>query len=199
MQPILVDLMRHGEPVGGRRFRGNGTDDPLSDLGWSQMWEAVGDLHPWDQVISSPMTRSRAFATALAGRHGLPLAVIPDLREIGMGAWEGHTRDALQAVNPEAVEAFHRDPVGHRPPGGESLATLSERVGRVYDGLLAAYPGRHLLVVCHGGVSRALIGRALRAAPECWYRIRIDYAGVTRIRHDRFGASLQCVNARRVR
>ena len=116
-----------------------------------------------------------------------------------MGSWEGHTPEALHRTDPEALEACRRDPVGQRPPGGESLASLSERVGRVYDGLLSGYPGRHLLVVCHGVVSRALIGRALRAAPECWYRIRIDYAGVTRIRHDRFGASLQCVNARRVR
>ncbi len=54
MRPTLVDLMRHGEPVGGVRFRGNVTDDPLSNLGWSQMWDAVGDHHPWDQLISSP-------------------------------------------------------------------------------------------------------------------------------------------------
>ena len=199
MRPTLVDLMRHGEPVGGVRFRGNGTDDPLSNLGWSQMWDAVGDQHPWDQVVSSPMARSREFAVALAARHGLPLAVIPDLTEVGMGAWEGQAPEALHRANPEALEDFRRDPVGKRPTGGESLASLSERVGRVYDRLLAGYPGRHLLVVCHSGVSRAIIGRALHASPECWYRIRIDYAGVTRVRHDRFGASLQCVNARRVR
>ncbi len=199
MRPTLVDLMRHGEPVGGVRFRGNGTDDPLSDLGWTQMWEAVGDHYPWDQVISSPMARSREFAVALSGRHGLPLSVIPDLQEIGMGAWEGRTPEDLRSADPELLEDFRRDPVWKRPPAGEALASLSERVCRVYDGLLAGYPGRHLLVVCHSVVSRAIIGRALQASSACWYRIRIDYAGVTRIRHDRFGASLQCVNARRIR
>lgn len=199
MRPTLVDLMRHGEPEGGVRFRGHGTDDPLSALGWAQMWYSVGDLSPWDQVISSPMARCRDFAAALAGRHGLPLAVMQDLREIGMGTWEGHSPEELQRTDPQALDAFRLDPVGQRPPGSETLATLSERVGRLYEDLLALYPGRHLLLVCHSVVSRAIIGRALRAAPECWYRIRIDYAGVTRIRHDRFGASLQCVNARRVR
>ena len=199
MQPTLVDLLRHGEPVGGVRFRGSGTDDPLSDLGWAQMWEAVKGHHPWDQVISSPMARCREFAAALATRHGLPLAVIPQLAEVGMGVWEGHSPEALHRAGPGALQAFRSDPVHNRPPGGESLACFSERVGHAYDGLVAGYPGRHLLVVCHSGVTRAIVGRALRAAPECWYRIRIDFGGLTRVRHDRFGASVQWVNVRQMR
>jgi len=35
--------MRHGEPVGGRAYRGHSIDDPLSEKGWQQMWDAVGD------------------------------------------------------------------------------------------------------------------------------------------------------------
>ena len=32
-----IDLIRHGEPVGGRRYRGGRMDDPLSEKGWAQM------------------------------------------------------------------------------------------------------------------------------------------------------------------
>jgi len=28
-----IDLLRHGEPVGGKRYRGQ-IDDPLSEKGW---------------------------------------------------------------------------------------------------------------------------------------------------------------------
>jgi alpha-ribazole phosphatase len=199
MQQTVVDLIRHGEPQGGRRYRGNGTDDPLSDLGWEQMWQAVGDRHPWHQVVASPLARCRAFAVALASRHGLPLAVEPDLREVGMGCWEGRTPHQVMADEPESFDAFYRDPVRCRPRGGESLESLSERVGRAYDNLVASHPGRHLLIVAHAGVMRALVGRVLLADPERWYRIRLDYAGVVRIRHERFGASLECVNAQRIR
>ena len=38
--PTLIDMIRHGEPVGGRRYRGQ-IDDPLSEKGWRQMWAAV--------------------------------------------------------------------------------------------------------------------------------------------------------------
>lgn len=199
MNETVVDLIRHGEPVGGRRYRGNGTDDPLSELGWGQMWRAVEGQHPWQQILSSPLARCREFAIRLASVDGLPLAVEPQLREVGMGAWEGRTPHQVQREHPGAFEAFYRDPVNRRPPGGESLASLQGRVGRAYDTAVASHPGRRLLLVVHAGVMRALVGRALGAQPAHWYRLRIDYAGVVRIRHGRFGPSLDCVNARRIR
>jgi alpha-ribazole phosphatase/probable phosphoglycerate mutase len=35
-----LDLLRHGESVGGRKYRGQ-TDDPLSEKGWAQMRDVV--------------------------------------------------------------------------------------------------------------------------------------------------------------
>ncbi len=31
-----IDIIRHGEPVGGRRYRGHGVDDSLTDIRNSQ-------------------------------------------------------------------------------------------------------------------------------------------------------------------
>jgi probable phosphoglycerate mutase len=196
---ILVDLIRHGEPRGGRRYRGSGTDDPLSVEGWRQMRDALRDHHPWDEIVTSPLLRCRELAEELAARHGLPLTVAPGLREVGMGSWEGMTPAQVREQDPRAFENFYRDPVGHRPPGSESLAQLLSRAGGTYDNLVAARPGRHLLLVAHAGVMRALVGRALLAAPHRWYRLRIDYAGLVRIRHDRFGEVVDWVNAKHLR
>jgi probable phosphoglycerate mutase len=198
-QDTIVDLIRHGEPRGGRMIRGQGVDHPLSELGWQQMWAAVGSVCHWDQIVSSPLARSREFASALASKHGLPLAVDPELREVAMGAWEGRRPAELAEEVPELFAAFRRDPVANRPPGGERLEALQQRIGRAYDRQVRVYPGRRLLIVCHAGVSRTIVGHVMAADPEHWYRIRIDYAGVTRIRHDRFGSSLEFVNSERVR
>ncbi len=198
-EDTIVDLIRHGEPRGGRMIRGQGVDHPLSALGWEQMRRAVGVTGPWDQIISSPMARSREFACELAARHGLPLAVDPELREVAMGDWEGRRPADLAEQEPEVFAKFRRDPVANRPPGGERLEALQARIGRAYNRQVAAYPGRHLLIVCHAGVSRAIVGHVLNADPAHWYRIRIDYAGLTRVRHDRFGTSLEFVNAERMR
>ena len=43
MDDTIIDLIRHGQPQGGSVYRGHGVDDPLSELGWQQMWKAVGD------------------------------------------------------------------------------------------------------------------------------------------------------------
>jgi probable phosphoglycerate mutase len=199
MQDTIVDLIRHGEPEGGRIIRGNGCDHPLSAAGWVQMRDALGPTAPWDQIISSPLTRCLAFAADLAGRRGLPLAVEPQLREIGMGAWEGRRPSEIAVEEPAAYHAFLRDPLANRPPGGERLEALQARVAAAYERQVAAFPDRHLLIVCHAGVTRAVIGHLLRADAERWYRMRVDYAGITRIRHGRFGPSIEFVNSARVR
>ena len=55
-----VDLLRHGEPVGGSRYRGQ-VDDALSEKGWQQMWQAVAGRGDWQQIITSPLQRCQAF------------------------------------------------------------------------------------------------------------------------------------------
>ncbi|MCG6986310.1 MAG: histidine phosphatase family protein [Thiocapsa sp.] len=194
MPEILIDLIRHGEPVGGRRYRGNGTDDPLSAAGWAQMTEALGERAPWQQIITSPMARCRLFAADLAARRGLPLVVDPGLIEVGMGVWEGRSHTDVAEQEPERHTAFYQDPVGRRPAGAESLEHLVARVADAYQRHLAAYPGRHLLIVCHAGVMRALLGYLLGAEARRWYRIQIDYAGLVRVRHGRLGPSIEWVN-----
>lgn len=199
MPDTIIDLIRHGEPVGGRMIRGRGVDHPLSEIGWQQMRAALGDSGPWDQIVTSPMARCRPFALELAGRHRLPLIVEPHLHEIDMGTWQGRRPHEVAAEAPESFGAFRADPVRYRPPGGETLEALAARVGRVYDRLVASFAGRRLLIVCHAGVTRATLGYALRASPGVWYRLRIDYAGICRVRHGRHGAALDYVNVRRLR
>jgi alpha-ribazole phosphatase len=199
MPDTIIDLIRHGEPEGGHLIRGNHIDHPLSALGWRQMRAAVADADGWDLVVSSPMARCRPFAMEVAARFGLPLIVEPRLHEIHMGAWEGMRREEVAAAHPDAFLAFCRDTVANRPPGGERLEALIERVGPIHDRLLDQYPGRRILIVCHAGVSRAILCHVLGTGPLTWSRMHIDYAGVSRIRHGRFGPSVEAVNARRVR
>jgi broad specificity phosphatase PhoE len=181
VQQTLIDFLRHGEPVGGRRYRGDGVDDPLSEKGWDQMWRSVGGFSGWDHILSSPMQRCRAFAEALSDKHGIALSVEPDLREIGMGAWEGRSPLDIRREDPGAYAAFYRDPVNARPAGCEPLDRFGRRVARVYERMLEQFRGRHVLAVAHAGVIRAAVGHVLRADPCAWYRLCIDNGGMTRL------------------
>ena len=194
MQETLVDFMRHGEPVGGRRYRGDGVDDPLSDTGWQQMWSAIGERVPWQRVVSSPLQRCHAFALALAEKHRLPLSVEQRFREVGQGAWEGLTPDEIVQRDPDAYAAFHQDPCRNRPPGAEPLDGFGQRVAGALEELFSACPGEHVLVVAHAGVIRAALGHVLQADPLAWYRVRVDNAALTRFRRGPYGNKLEFHN-----
>ena len=104
MTETIIDLMRHGEPVGGRAYRGNNIDDPLSETGWQQMWDAIGEEAPWDHIITSPLERCAAFAEALMDVYSIPCTTEDNFKEVGFGSWEGKTPDEIKAKSPEEYE-----------------------------------------------------------------------------------------------
>jgi alpha-ribazole phosphatase len=178
-----IDLIRHGEPVGGVRFRG-WLDDPLSDTGWEQMNSAVGDARPWDRIVTSPLRRCAEFATDLSGRLGIPITLEEGIKEMGFGDWEGRLPEELYRENPQRMADFWNDPVANPQPNGEPMTLFQSRVELAWQDMQIRYSGRHLLVVAHGGVNRMIAAKVL-GIPLCnIFRIDIPYAAITRIRVD---------------
>ncbi len=191
MPPKLTttfDLMRHGEPVGGRKYRGQ-TDDPLSEKGWAQMREAVGDHCPWQTVVSSPLLRCAEFARELAARHKLPLETEHRLMELGFGAWEGRSPDELIAETPDILMKFRRDPIAHAPPGAEPLAAFQRRILAAWDAMLESYGGKHVLVV-HAGVIRMMVAHVLNTPLKHLFRLQVSNACISRIRVEKVGEQI---------
>ena len=184
-----LDLMRHGEPVGGRKYRGQ-VDDPLSETGWAQMHAAVGDARPWTQMVSSPLLRCREFAETLAGRLGLPLSFDDRLKEVGFGVWEGKSAAEIEQGAPGILERFKADPVNARPEGAEPLADFHSRVAAGLDDLLARHADQHVLLVGHAGVIRMALAWALHIPLEQAYRVEVATASFTRLRFEARRASL---------
>jgi alpha-ribazole phosphatase len=180
----VIELMRHGEPVGGSRFRGQ-RDDPLSERGWQQMWDAVAGRPRWQQIVTSPLLRCRAFAESLAARQAIPLQAEPRFAEVGFGAWEGRTRAELEQQDPGQVERFLQDPLGRRPPGAEPLDVFVARVRAGFEAVLDRHAGQRVLLVVHAGVIRAVLAAVLDMPPAAMYRIHVANAGITRLRADR--------------
>jgi len=180
--PVLttVDLIRHGEPVGGRRYRGQ-LDDPLSPKGWQQMRAAVADHHPWQTIITSPLSRCREFAREVATRHDIPLVADARLQEIGFGSWEGKTAEELRARDPECIRRFLRDPLGQRPEGAEPLTIFRDRVINAWEAILQSCAGQQVLVVAHAGVIRMVLRHVLAMPLETLFRIQVGNASLTRI------------------
>lgn len=187
--PTTIDLIRHGEPVGGSKYRGQ-TDDPLSEKGWAQMRSAVGEHRPWETILTSPLARCRAFAEELAARLALPLEVDARLMELGFGEWEGRSAEELLATDPERLARFWSDPLRHAPPGGETLTAFRDRILAAWEDILARYTGRHVLIVGHAGTIRIAVCHVLDMPLDRLFRIQVPNAGITRIQVDINGAGV---------
>jgi len=179
-----IDLMRHGEPEGGRRYRGNRIDDPLSDTGWQQMWEAIPPTPPWSHIISSPMRRCRSFAESLAESLDVDCRVKDKLKEIGFGDWEGFTPDKIRQQQGEALDRFLLDPINNTPPGAEPLPNFARRIWHCYEDICHEYRHQQVLVVAHAGVLRIITSHILSMPLAAVYsHLKIDYAAIVRTRH----------------
>ena len=192
----IVDLLRHGEPVGGRAYRGNRIDDPLSESGWQQMRSWLDSDVAWQRVVTSPLRRCKDFAEEVATKYNLPIQVVQDLKEVGFGSWEGKSPEEIQSLYPEAYQAFYNDPVKKRPEGAEPLEDFFKRVNDAYSAVIAQYPGEHILLVTHAGVIRAVVANMLKAPIASMYQLRIDYAGLSRIRYGDSPAKLENFNSK---
>ena len=192
----IIDLIRHGEPEGGRAYRGNTIDDPLSEKGWQQMWDAIGNSAPWQTILSSPMQRCHAFASVLATKHKLDLCLIDEFREVGFGEWEGRTPDEIKTTNLQQYADFYHDPVNSRPPGAEPLDDFISRVTTAYEQVVADNVGKHILIVAHAGVIRAILTHALNAPAESMYHLKINNGGICRIQNDAIAAQVELLNSK---
>ncbi|WP_133718910.1 histidine phosphatase family protein [Methylocaldum gracile] len=189
---VHIDLLRHGETVGGTRFRGS-LDDPLTDEGIRQMERSVANAGPWDEIVTSPLSRCAAFAESLALKLRVPLAIDERLREIHFGDWEGRSYAELMATAPLALTRFLGDPLRHPPPGAESVEAFRERtLDALRDRLTPHNLGRRLLLVTHGGVIRVMLCHARQWPLARLLEIDVPHASL----HSLCGSGQHCEEAR---
>ena len=116
--------------------------------------------------LSGPEEACGATAVRLGGNA----EPIHDLRECDFGAWTGRPLVDIASDDPSGLDSWLHDPHA-APHGGESLAELINRAGRVLDD--HSWPDGRSAAVVTPLVARALLVHALGAAPEVIFRIDI--------------------------
>ena len=153
---MKIYLLRHGETEynAEKRYQGQ-RDIPLSAKGRAALCRA--DFDP-DVVYVSPLTRARQTAAAL-----FPQArqiVVPDLREMNFGSFEG--RNYVDMENDPEYLAWVASNCESACPDGERKEDFARRSCAAFAALVDAAldAGRELLViVAHGGTQMAVMER----------------------------------------
>jgi probable phosphoglycerate mutase len=196
-KPVLY-YVRHGLTEWNRQQRLQGRHDvPLIAEGRIQATRCGEILRallardgrvPGDLVyVSSPLVRARETMELVRAALGLPAAeydVDARLAEIAFGDWEGLTYEDVIARDGDVVAKRERDKWGFLPPGGESYAQVTARVGAWYDAL-----EHDAVVTAHGGTARALLAHLSIEERDAATHQPIDhgvvyvYAGNRLVRH----------------
>ncbi|MGW1598081.1 bifunctional RNase H/acid phosphatase [Streptomyces sp. NPDC002343] len=185
--PATLVLLRHGETplTPQKRFSGSGGTDPsLSAAGREQahrVAEALARRGTIQDVVASPLARTRETAAIVAARLNLDVTVEDGLRETDFGAWEGLTFGEVRERYPDDLNAWLADPQARPTGGGESFAETAVRLAATRDKLVAAYPGRTVLLVTHVTPIKTLIRLALGAPPESLFRMELSAASLSAV------------------
>ncbi|MDX6279889.1 MAG: ribonuclease / adenosylcobalamin/alpha-ribazole phosphatase [Kribbellaceae bacterium] len=189
--PTQLIFLRHGQTphTVDKRFSGSGGDDPaLSELGQQQAVAAaqylaqrrLGEGGGIDAIVSSPMVRTKQTAAAVAETLGLDVKIDKGWVECAFGDWDGHTFAEVQQKWPEALNEWMGSTTV-APPGGESFDACARRARSARDGVLAAYPGKTVLVVTHVTPIKLMVRSVLQAPMNSLFRMELAPATLTEI------------------
>ena len=183
-----VILARHGASapaIPGERFptdsHGHG-DPPLAPEGERQAEALAARLadEPATALFVTTLRRTVQTAAPLAERTGLDPVVVPELREVNLGEWEGgEWRIRLATGDPLAMRVVAEER-WDLVPGAENPEAFAARVRAGLQRVVELTgPGGLAVAVVHGGVIGELCRQATASRPFAF--VHSDNASITRV------------------
>ena len=167
-------LIRHGETSCNRdrRYQGH-RDIPLTEKGKEQSRRVALGLkdESLDAIYSSDLERVRYMAEAINGYHSLKINILPQLREIDFGDWEGKTYDEIRREWDSLPDEWKKEPPKIKIPRGESINELAKRVRAVVERIINNHPDQKVVITTHGGPIRIILMDALDLRLDDWWKM----------------------------
>lgn len=148
-------LIRHGTTDMAGTLCGH-ADPPLNAAGRCEARAVVGLLRQCNirQLYVSDLLRSIQTAEYLTDSLSIPMIVMPELREIAFGEWEGRRWSDLKRTEVVSDLKSFESSSDVIAPGGEGFLAFQERTAAALRHI-ASCSGRHsTAVVTHMGVIR---------------------------------------------
>jgi broad specificity phosphatase PhoE len=144
----------------------------------------------------TPLSRTRRTADAIftAGYPRVEPEVEAALIEQSLGEWQGLPHAELPARLTLPKHAFWPLAGHERPPGGETLSEVIDRVGESLERLAARHPDEDVVIVSHGGAIRAAVAYCLRIGADNALHLTVQNLSLTRLERTDEGWRVVCVN-----
>ena len=153
-------IMRHGQTDWNKKGKTQGkTDVGLNEEGIEQAKQArkVLENYPIDMIVASPLKRARKTAEIINETRKVPIMFDKALEERGFGYFEGKIRKEIhdEILDSEILDNYS---LNKEYKGVETIRGLCDRVWRLLNELKEEYADKNILLVTHGGVTRAISG-----------------------------------------
>jgi phosphoserine phosphatase len=162
-------------------FQGS-KDTHLDDLGREEAW-AVGQWfkdEPIHAVYTSPLSRARDTAIAIARHHSLKVLDLPGLADLSYGDWEGVPWKEVKVKYADLYCQWETAPHTVCFPNGETLAVLRTRALAAVEEVVQSHPDRTVLLMAHRAVNKVLIAAFIGLDNSNFWRIAQDTTAINR-------------------
>lgn len=187
-------IIRHGLPVRQVADGDEGPADPgLSETGRAQAERTAAYLgaEGVDHVVASTMARAYETAVPLAGRLGIDIETIDDLKESDHASRIYVPAEEISPDDPATAHYFEGNLHDHVFSDG--LEAFEERVMRGFTRIIDANRSKRVAVFCHGMVTAVYLRTILRFDDPL--SLTVDYCGISRVRASATGMrSVRSVN-----
>lgn len=189
LPPAATDLLliRHGASAAAvpdepfELLEGH-SDPPLAPEGREQAEKMAAWVtrEPLAKLFVTPLRRTSQTAAPIVERTGLEPEIVPELREVMLGEWEGgEFRIRVHNSDPLAERLF-REERWDVIPGAESMEGFSERVQKGLTRMAGEVgPDATGAAVLHGGVIAEICRQVTNSRPFAF--IQVDNTSITRV------------------
>lgn len=185
MKKITLIVTRHGKAAHNlgkedkHTFAGSSIDNELAKEGISNahfLAEKIIKRGCCDLIVRSPLLRSKQTAEIIQNdileklRKKIRIEKLPELVEIDIGDFAGHTEEEVKKIYPEVAKNFYDGNIKKwNFPNGENYKQISSRVDAAMRKIISLTPPNGTVVIAgHGMINRVLFYKFDNRNKKLW-------------------------------
>lgn len=131
-----------------------------------------------DLIYSSDLSRAYETAKILGDKLDKSVHVLPGIREMNFGKWEGLTIDEIQTKYQNIHAVWEKTPHMAQVPGAETLIQVQERAMKAIYNIINKHPNKNIVLVSHGVAIKVIIFGLLDLDLSNYTKIRQDNTAI---------------------
>ncbi|MGM0641765.1 MAG: histidine phosphatase family protein [Thermotogota bacterium] len=155
---LRLYLTRHGQTESNlNKIMQGWHNSELTELGKKQAQKLHKRIKHINflEVYTSPIKRAVDTAKIVSGRKDVK--PLDNLKEIGLGVWEGKSQEQILNEDSQLFKNFWENPHFFKIEKGESFHDVKERAKKALDHIISKHDDGNVLIVAHAAILNVIM------------------------------------------